>query len=279
MTYRSYSQISSYLNCPKAYQLGRVVRATEKPAWFLVAGTAIHSCLEVIAREPEEDFDLEKVWDGAFAVAIHEAVEKSGVPEEAWRTGGRTSKDKPNGEDKSFWVTDGLRQVELFNTWFKDRLAEGWSVAQYGTTPAVELALNFSLGEVPVKGYADLMMNTPSGETIIIDHKTGSRLPDSSRQLALYALALRKMGNNIDGVLGAYFMTRKGELSAPYQFLEEDFLSLQDTFEMVDLGIKAEIFPAKPSSMCKACGLAEYCAAVNGSLAKDFDPIYTNGGK
>ncbi len=31
--HRSYSQVTSYLSCPKSYQLARVVRVPETPAW------------------------------------------------------------------------------------------------------------------------------------------------------------------------------------------------------------------------------------------------------
>jgi hypothetical protein len=76
--------------------------------------------------------------------------------------------------------------------------------------------------------------------------------------------------------LGAFFMTRKGELSVPTTFKQTDLDSLTDTITNVDKAIKAELFPARVTSMCKGCGVANYCVAVNGSLAKEFDPIYTN---
>jgi putative RecB family exonuclease len=276
MSHRSYSQVSTYLNCPKQYELGRVLKLTEPPAWYLIAGSAIHSVMEQIGKQEIEPVDYPDQWRTAFQQEIDKADER-GIPRDLWRTGGRATKDKPNGEDYDFWLLEGEKQVWSFGQWFTDRLEEGWEIPVLGGNKTVEIEMNVSLDGVMVKGYADLMMRTPTGDLMVIDHKTGSRTPDTYRQLALYALAMRLLGFETP-TLGAYYMTRKAELSVPTQFLEDDFLSLIDTFAMVDQAIKAEIFPAKPSSMCKSCGVAQYCAAVNGEKAKENDPVYARRG-
>ena len=277
--HRSYSQVTSYLSCPKSYQLARIVRVPETPAWYLAAGSAVHACLEEITKDEvglgKTDELYPELWTNSFNDEIHKLEERSGVSRHDWRTGGRKTKANPNAEDYSFWVEEGLRQIILFSQWFDDRINEGWSVPTFAGNLACEIELNVDFGGVRIKGYADLIMELPSGELMVIDHKTGSRTPDTFQQLALYAFAMEKLSLPTP-TLGAFFMTRKGELSVPTTFRQTDLDSLTDTITNVDKAIKAELFPARVTSMCKGCGVANYCAAVNGSLAKEFDPIYTN---
>lgn len=49
--HRSYSQYNGLLHCPKAYYLSRVVGVSEKPAWYLVAGKAVHAAIESINKQ------------------------------------------------------------------------------------------------------------------------------------------------------------------------------------------------------------------------------------
>jgi len=274
--HRSYSQVTSYLSCPKSYQLARVVRVPETPAWYLAAGSAVHACLEAITKDSSNRGEiLLPLWTNSFNDEIHNLEERSSVSRHDWRTGGRKTKDKPNAEDYSFWVDEGLRQIQVFSQWFDDRLNEGWSVPTFAGNLACEIELNVDFGGVRIKGYADLIMELPTGELMVIDHKTGSRTPDTFQQLSLYAFAMEKLSLP-KPALGAYFMTRKGELSTPTTFSQHDLDSITDTIVNVDKAIKAELFPARVTSMCKGCGVANYCVAVNGSLAKEFDPIYTN---
>jgi len=273
--HRSYSQVTSYLNCPKSYQLSRVVKVPETPAWYLAAGSAVHAGLEAITKDPEQRGEaLIPLWTVSFGEEIVKLEERSGIDRSTWRTGGRKTKDKPNAEDYSFWVDEGLRQLQVFAKWFDDRIEEGWSVPSFAGNLACEIELNVDFGGVPIKGYADLMMHTPTGELMVIDHKTGARTPDTFQQLALYAFAMGKLGLPTPDC-GAFFMTRKGELSDPTGFSPTDLESLTDTIVQVDKAIKLELFPARVTSMCKGCGVANYCVAVNGSLAHEFDPIKT----
>lgn len=43
---RSYSQQHTWLECPRRYQLEKVVRVPRKPGWWLPGGTAVHSTIE-----------------------------------------------------------------------------------------------------------------------------------------------------------------------------------------------------------------------------------------
>lgn len=44
--YISYSAFSSWLQCGKAYELGRLVGVKETPSWWLAGGSAVHAATE-----------------------------------------------------------------------------------------------------------------------------------------------------------------------------------------------------------------------------------------
>lgn len=48
---RSHSQLSQYTECPRSYQLSRVVRLKRRPGAWFPAGTAVHRTIERYLRE------------------------------------------------------------------------------------------------------------------------------------------------------------------------------------------------------------------------------------
>lgn len=48
---RSHSQLSAYLECPRAYQLARVERIKRRPGAWFPGGTAVHATVERYLRE------------------------------------------------------------------------------------------------------------------------------------------------------------------------------------------------------------------------------------
>lgn len=55
---RSHSQLKSFLECGKRYQLEKVLRVPRRPGVYLPAGTAVHAAIErylrsTIAQEGE----------------------------------------------------------------------------------------------------------------------------------------------------------------------------------------------------------------------------------
>lgn len=48
---RSYSQLSTYTDCPKRYELAYERRVQRRPGVWFPAGTAVHRCIERYLRE------------------------------------------------------------------------------------------------------------------------------------------------------------------------------------------------------------------------------------
>lgn len=49
--HRSYSQLTTWLKCQRQYYLQKVAKVPERPAVYLVAGTAIHEAIEQVNHE------------------------------------------------------------------------------------------------------------------------------------------------------------------------------------------------------------------------------------
>jgi PD-(D/E)XK nuclease superfamily len=47
---RSHSQLSTYLQCPREYQLGRVEHVRRRPGAWFPGGTATHKVIELYLR-------------------------------------------------------------------------------------------------------------------------------------------------------------------------------------------------------------------------------------
>lgn len=263
-THRSYSQFSSYLHCPEQYRLTRVAGYEEAPAVYLIGGSAVHETTEWADRQsdtPSETEVLEQ-YRHNFDAQIAEATEIE-QDTSKWRTAGRKTKDKPNGEDLDWWLTNGGEMSVAWTTW---RIANPHLIIDTlpNGDPAIEVAMMMMFGEVPVKAGIDrVMVDTSTGERVIVDLKTGSREPDSKIQLAIYRYGMRQLFDR-DIEWGSYWMARKGEWTSPHNlriFTPDKLTRWLTTF---DRAVREEIFIPKVSSMCKSCGVAQYCAAVGG---------------
>jgi hypothetical protein len=55
MSYLSYSQVDTLLGCGEKYRLTRIVGIEEDPAWYFIAGSAIHTATETIDKMLEAE--------------------------------------------------------------------------------------------------------------------------------------------------------------------------------------------------------------------------------
>lgn len=47
LTHLSYSSLTAYLKCGKAYELSRILKLPERPMWSSIGGRAVHEATEV----------------------------------------------------------------------------------------------------------------------------------------------------------------------------------------------------------------------------------------
>lgn len=254
----SYSALSTYIDCGQKYFLTRVMRAPEPPAWYFVGGSALHLASEKIDEALEKNLpvpDPTQTFCGLLSeLALKDSLD-SGVPFEGFKAGGRASKAWPNKEDGSWWEANGPKMLESWLAW---RKGSGWSMwYPEEDTPAIELGIEYQVGDAEIKMFIDRVMVTPDGELVVLDLKTGARTPSSDLQLAVYAAGIeRKYG--VRPAYGAYWMAREGITSqlSPLDYLPAD--RIEALVENFDKARKAGIFLPNTTN-CFYCSVAQYC--------------------
>lgn len=272
---RSHSQLSSYLHCGWQYHLTRNMGVPEGASVWLPGGSAFHLTTETFDREAFEsgpDMAAEGCdWRTEFNADFDQCLEEFDETQpdrSTWRTAGRPTKDKPNGEDIEWWRQAGAQMVEDYIAWRVEN-KDKWRIASYvpegGTipVPAIEAVLSQAFGSVRVRGAADLVLEDANGTLVVVDKKTGSRVPDSPLQLGLYSVQLEKvMGRQV--AYGAFYMARKAELTPPQVLTTHTEGTFKTIYETLDKGIRDGVFLPNISSMCKSCGVRDACVFVGG---------------
>lgn len=203
-------------------------------------------------------------WANAFDEEIQRLVDETGISPEQWKTAGRKSQKQPVGEDVSWWRGEGLSQVVAYQDWLAQsnlRIA-----TMYDGKPAVEWGITgkFSEDGVPVQMHVDVIFEAGPGRQMIVDNKTGSRVPVSHGQLALYA-ALIGQYSDVTPEIGAYYMTRTGALTEPQSLTPWDATYWDRITRQVRAAQEHDVFVPNVGWQCGGCGVSQFCAAVNGT--------------
>lgn len=248
---RSYSQLSTYRDCPALYHHKYVARAPEQPSVWGVGGTAFHQLAEwYLAGELGEAPDVMRVrqaWDVAWQSAEDEVrrrnVLAAELPIEEWRAADRGK------EDHRWWDTVGPGMVRRFIEW-KQTVGAGLHVL------GLEQRIEVTLGGVPIVAIPDWIAVDENGLVDIVDYKSG-KPPKESLQLGVYAAAIRE-GLGYDPAWGLYYMTRVGQL-LPASLQRWPQTLIADLFaEFHERELGGDYTPT-PGQACRFCPLKKTC--------------------
>jgi putative RecB family exonuclease len=178
-----------------------------------------------------------------------------------WRAGGRATIANPNKEDGDWWQANGLNMV---NNWVNFRTTQElmslWVTPQ--GVPAIELVFNINLDGVMVKGALDRMMELPDGSLVVLDIKSGARMPSSDFQLGIYAVAMEEVFG-IRPKYGVYWDARKGAVSELISLDKWTREAVSEIVGMFDKARRAGIFIPN-FDHCKMCNFSNDCKYQNG---------------
>jgi hypothetical protein len=222
-------------------------------------------------------FDSKTVFAEEFARAIAEDVERSGYPVSQWFKSGPASPEL----DIDVWSATGPRCVDKFTDWFEGSGAQVW-IAPDGR-PGIELELSAMFGSVPVTGRPDLVADM--GALVVVDLKTGRKVPSSYRQLGLYAsLVELAYGPEHRPRYGAYYMARgtgpRGcdpedltyfQRPVPLDGEQYSVRYLTEQFERFAKARDQGLFLANPGDYCRTCGVAGACPEAGGSTERAIE--------
>lgn len=266
---RSWSQLTSYEECPHAFFLERIARVWQRPAAWYATGLGVHTGVEAHEKGEAPDLDsMVAVAEEAFRQDINERLEET-PNAEYWQSSGpyHGPADIPRRyADLRRHLANYLQvSATLPPVW---RAPEG-DPADPATVPAVEYALELNLDGVEVIGSIDQVRPSADDpdDLEIWDVKAGSMTPPEPGQLVTYAEDIRrKTGRAVTS--GGYIMTAKkptpkGRISAA-QVVKKDLTTipvetLTARFHAADEGIKAGNWDPKPGDQCARCSVRDSC--------------------
>jgi RecB family exonuclease len=174
---------------------------------------------------------------------------------EDWITGGRV---KP-ADDLTRRRARGAEQVQGYLAWAVAQPFWLWELPD--GSPAVEVPFSLDLDGVTIKGYIDQVLEYPNGDVLVSDLKTGTKLPDSTMQLGLYAVALEDLfGVHID--LGHFYMAKNNAPTMPYSLGNWTKETLTRAYHNADQAILRELFIPNVGDACGICPVKKFCSAM-----------------
>src|SRR5690349_23433457 len=162
----SYSALSAYQKCPRSFQLSRMLKAEEIPAWYFAVGTAVHQFVETRLQGGSPDIEELFLAEVERLMEIEPDTHK-------WAHAG--SEDAPVVEEKALRLAQDCaeRAIALLDE------IDVWEVELdvSGMLPGCPL---------PVMGFADIIGEHKKHGPIIGDWKTGKSRPKNALQLETY---------------------------------------------------------------------------------------------
>lgn len=236
----SYSQISTYEDCPLAYKFGYILKVPGKSQPYFTFGNTVHHALrrffEAVQSKSEPSLD-----------------DLIGFYDESWQSDGyllKSQEESYRGEGRS-----ALQAV------YRRHLAE--------RTVPIRLEWKFFLpvGDHFVKGFVDRVDPAGDGLCNIIDYKTGraktQKEVDSDLQLSLYAMAVKECLGLVPERLSLYFLASDEMLWTTRN--EEEMEEVREKVLAVADAIISNRFDAKPDGFrCSRCDYALLCSACEG---------------
>lgn len=203
-------------------------------------------------------FDPAESFNRHFDAAVADQVHKSRIPLNDWFNAGKYSPV----QDVERWREMGPALVAKYIEWYEAHEDISVWTAPDGR-PAIELDLTVSFGGVEVRCIIDQVLQAGTA-LIVVDLKSGSKTPENMQQLGIAACAL-ELTYGVRPKYGTLFMHKMNKPFLPpvvldgYEYSVEFFTS---QFAMLDRGIRAGVFVAKPGKQCDRCGVAGSCPAM-----------------
>lgn len=269
---RSHSQLSDFVRCSWAYRLKRVKKVAEIPSVWLAAGKSFHELTEEIDRfayawgivSAASAYDAGGL--GTFDDHLDKQLDELRLiepDEKLWRTAGRPTKEKPDGESVSWWRNEGPEMVRRYIEW-RSATDDVLAMAAVAGGPGIEVEVETQLGGVPVIGYVDrVLLDRRTGELIVVDLKTGSRKPDSAAQLGQYSVQLEQQ-YGVHVIWGAYYDARNGVLGDPVDLSQYSTSTLGVQFRALDTSVRLQLFLPNIGDNCRTCGFRASCVFAGG---------------
>jgi CRISPR/Cas system-associated exonuclease Cas4 (RecB family) len=265
----SHSSISAYTRCGKAYELRKVLKFPEPPAWYLIAGKAIHTATESLDEDPSGTTSPSQLFLDAF----HDEIDKARA---VW-------------PDDSQWLAGGWGlNRQTYTHWFakgQDYLERWASTELPGALVDIELDVSTVLPSgLEVKAYVDRLYQAAPTQWVIWDLKSGGSRPDSDQQLGVYTALTRKFiaeqyHEHPDRIkINAANYMFKDDLAYPVDVEHWNLSTVDRIGQAWVRGVTEGVFLPVRGKQCGSCGVAEACFLQSGDtpVTRLYDSLNPN---
>lgn len=241
----SYSEISTYQNCPLQYRFRYVECRPSLPSPALSFGKSVHDALEWLYSGPTPD-----------PPSLGEVVARL---EANWDGEGYSS---PAEEARYFYQARAA--LELYYRNHVEGAPEGFRLPA-----AVEYKFRVDLGFCDLTGVIDRLDRLPEGGFEVIDYKTNRRLPPAKRlkedlQLPLYHLAAEKIWEIPVSRVTFHYLLLDHRFT--YQVTPRRVEETLAEVERVARCVESEQFEPCRNNLCPWCDYLEECSLMAGKV-------------
>lgn len=241
----SYSEISTYQNCPLQYRFRYVEGRPTAPSASLSFGKSVHDALEWLYSAPTPDPPL-----------LEQLVEHL---EAGWISEGYSS-----SEEEARYFYQARAALEQFYRKNVLNNPEGFRLPA-----ALEYKFRVDLGFCELSGVIDRLDKEPDGGFEIIDYKTNRRLPPSRRldedlQLPLYHIAAERIWDvQVNKVTFHYVLL---DHKHSFYVTPERVREALSEVERVSRSIESEEFAPCRNNLCPWCDFLDECSLMAGKV-------------
>lgn len=275
---RSYSQLSSYHQCPFAFYLKRIRRLPEPPSVWTAGGLAVHTTTEQYDLLTWQENDLsafasDAEWRATFRNNFADELDKlrENDPDESnWRTAGKPTKARPNGEDATWWLEAGQDMISRYIAW-RISTNDILRIAAVKGAAGIEVEVRTLLGGVEVVGFIDrVFVDLRTLVYLVGDYKSGKRKVTDPGQVGQYSVQLEQQ-YDLPVTWGAYYSAREGQMGTPLSLTRFTEHQLGEAYQQLEANIAAGHFPPNQTALCKSCGLRKFCPYEGGVLPEETE--------
>lgn len=230
----SYSQISTYQQCPLLYKFQNIDRLEQKDKWYFSFGDTLHKCAEYFFKAKLPSYPTLDQF-----LSYYDSI---------WKSEGWESK-----EEETSNMENGARILKEF--WEINR-------REFRVPLATEKSFNIDVEGVRLRGYIDRLDKLDTGGLAIVDYKSNQDLftidyVENFLQLTLYQLACERMWNMPVEKLTLYHLRSNTAVSCGPRSRER-INDIVATITSVAENIAAGKFPATENQYCP-CDYPEHC--------------------
>lgn len=234
----SKTKLETYKKCPLQFKFRYVMQIPTKPGAAMDLGSAVHKVIESATKRQMEGKAMAE--DEAFAML-----------EKLWNAGkfgSRTASEQKKADARA-----------CLSTFL------GWSSSNPNIPIAVEKRFEMDIAGVRLNGSIDRVEQTPAGEYVLIDYKTGRA--DATKnsiktdiQMNVYAMATEKLYGKLPEKTSLFYLEHDKRVE---NVIEPSMVKkVREDIENMIQDILAEEFPAEPSfKNCMYCDFVSICDA------------------